>query len=184
MTENECRLCKLLAFLLEYPSASWRKEIADLDDIVGGVGEDGHRKILEDFRDFVADASVLDLQEIYTAAFDLEPSTSLNLTYHLMGDSEDRGKALAGLLRIYRLEGYEATGGELPDYLPLVLEFLALCPQPQEADLLWAGLGTVPALAKRLKNTEHPYAGLMGLAADILQSHIDSPMISEEGGLT
>ena len=74
------------------------------------------------------------------AAFDLDPATSLHLTYHLLGDSEDRGKALARLLWVYHREGYDAVIGELPDYLPMILEFLALCPEPEDATLLWSCL--------------------------------------------
>ena len=117
----------------------------------------------------------MELQEAYTQAFDLDPAASLHLTYHLMGDSEDRGKALAGLLWVYHREGFDAAIGELPDYLPMILEFLALCPEPKDAALLWSCLGTVATLAQRLEEKQHPYASLMGLAADILQPHAVAP---------
>jgi nitrate reductase delta subunit len=175
MTEDERTLCKLLAFLLEYPDTSWSADLAGLNEVVESVADVKYRKMLQEFLSFAGDTPAMELQESYTTAFDLDPATSLHLTYHLMGDSEDRGKALAGLLWIYHREGYDAPIGELPDYLPMILEFISLCPDPGDAVLLWSCLGTVAVLAERLENKKHPYAGLMELAAEIIQPHQDVP---------
>ena len=169
MTENDRMQCKVLALLLEYPSTAWSGELPDLHPLVAAMADEQRRQPLQRFLTYAGNTPPLELQETYTAAFDLDPATSLHLTYHLMGDSEDRGKALAGLLWVYHQAGYDAAIGELPDYLPLMLEFLALCPAPEDADLLWSCLGTVATLAERLEQNQHPYAGLVGLAADILQ---------------
>lgn len=169
MTENDRVQCKLLAFLLEYPDSSWNTELADLNQVVETVIDQQRRELLQSFLTYAENTPLLKLQEIYTSAFDLDPSTSLHLTYHLLGDSEDRGKALAKILWVYHHEGYDAAIGELPDYLPMILEFLALCPEPEEATLLWSCLGTVAALAERLQKDKHPYAGLMELVAEIVQ---------------
>lgn len=173
MTENDRNLCKLLAFLLEYPGASWREEIAEIYEIADTIEAGDKRQIVEIFLAYVSATPPIVIQEAYTSAFDLAPETSLNLTYHLLGDNEDRGKILAGLLQIYRAAGYDATGRELPDFLPLVLEFLAICPELQDAALIWSSLGTVASLAGRLKENLHPYSGLMELAANILRPHIE-----------
>ena len=53
----------------------------------------------------------------------------------------------------------------------MMLEFLSVCPEPEDAALLWSCLGTVAALAERLEEKKHPYAELMRLAANILQPH-------------
>lgn len=169
MNENDRVQCKLLAVLLEYPTASWRADLADLDDVVATVTQTQRRERLRMFLAYAADTPPLELQEAYTAAFDLDSGTSLHLTYHLLGDGEDRGKALARLLWLYHREGYDAAVGELPDYLPLVLEFLALCPEPEDAGLLWSCLSTVSAVAERLEKKHHPYTGLLGAVVDLLQ---------------
>ena len=169
MTENERVQCKLLAFLLEYPAPAWHAELADLHQVIQTVIDSQRRELLQNFLSYAKTTPPLKLQEIYTAAFDLEPATSLHLTYHLLGDSEDRGKALARLLWVYHREGYDAVIGELPDYLPMILEFLALCPEPGDAAMLWSCLGTVAALAERLAENRHPYAGLIRLVDDIIE---------------
>jgi nitrate reductase molybdenum cofactor assembly chaperone NarJ/NarW len=169
MTENDQIQCKVLAFLLEYPDTSWSADLADMETVVDGVADEQRRAVLRGFLAYAGGASPMELQEAYTQAFDLDAATSLHLTYHLMGDSEDRGKALAALLWVYHREGFDAAIGELPDYLPMMLEFLAVCPEPKDAALLWSCLGTVALLAQRLEEKQHPYAKLMGLAADILR---------------
>jgi nitrate reductase delta subunit len=171
MTENDRLQCKLLAFLLEYPDTSWSEGLADLDEVVDEVADEQGKELLRRFLTYAGSTPPIQLQEVYTQTFDLDPATSLHLTYHLMGDSEDRGKALAGLLWIYHREGFDAAIGELPDYLPMMLEFLTVCPEPEDAALLWACLGTVVTLAQRLEDKQHPYVSLMGLAADILQPY-------------
>ena len=175
MTENDRLQCKLLAALLEYPAAEWSAALADLNDVVNMVADERRREHLRIFLEYAGTTPLIKLQERYTSAFDLDPATGLNLTYHLMGDSEDRGKSLAGLLWVYHREGYVAAAGELPDYLPLMLEFLSLCPEPEDASLLWSCLGTVATLAERLEQNRHPYAGLLGVAADLLRPHVGIP---------
>jgi nitrate reductase delta subunit len=174
MTGNEQNLLKLLAFLLEYPTPSWRDELVHLSDLSGMTAENGSGEAIAAFLAYAGTRSLIELQEVYTASFDLDPATSLNLTYHLMGDHENRGKALAGLLQIYRQAGYDASARELPDFLPLMLEFLALCPEPEAAEILRASIGTVAPLAKRLQAAGHPYAPIIRLAAEIIQPLCDA----------
>ncbi|WP_373499897.1 nitrate reductase molybdenum cofactor assembly chaperone [Desulfococcus sp.] len=169
MTENDRMQLKVIGFLLEYPDAAWMNALAGLDGVVAALEDGRGRQALRRFLGYAGGTPGIRLQETYTAAFDLNPSASLNLSYHLMGDSEDRGKALAGLLGVYHREGYDVAAGELPDYLPMVLEFLSVCPEPEGADLLWSCLGKVSTLAAHLEEEGHPYAGLLGLAADILR---------------
>lgn len=180
MTEDERLQCKLVAYLLEYPDAAWSADLAELDGIVATVADARRRDLLRLFLKYAGDTPPLELQEAYTAAFDLDPATSLHLTYHLTGDGEDRGKALAGLLQLYNRAGYDAVAYELPDYLPLVLEFLSLHPEPEDAGLLRSCLGAVTALAERLAEKRHPYANLVGLAADIIHPFQDTPYTTDK----
>ena len=57
--------------------------------------------------------------------FDLTPEHSLHLTHHLFGDDKNRGPALIDLAELYKDYGVEVVANELPDYLPLILEFAA-----------------------------------------------------------
>jgi len=105
--------------------------------------------------------ATLCVKELYTTVFDMNPSTTLNITYHLWGDSAKRADSLARLRQVYLEAGYECTTGELPDYLPLMLEFLALCPQAQGTDLIRECLQALEGLVRRLQETALPYAALL-----------------------
>jgi nitrate reductase delta subunit len=103
----------------------------------------------------------LRLQEEYTRVFDLNPATCLNLTYHKWGDSPERAAGLAKLNQLYLDAGFEWVGGELPDFLPLVLEFLALA--PKEAGVLITGQfrEQIEILGSRLDSLQSTYAGIL-----------------------
>ncbi len=72
--------------------------------------------------------SVVELEALYVATFDFDESAALYLTAHELGDSRRRGQALIELRKLLRAAGFEQTTAELPDYLPLLLEFLAQAP--------------------------------------------------------
>ncbi len=182
MTESDQLQCRILAFLLDYPDTSWRAELFEWADATTEVTNETSRQELRKFIAYAENTSALELQETYTAAFDLDPSTSLHLSYHSTGDNEERGKALAKLLWMYHQEGFDAQIGELPDYLPMILEFLALCPEPRDGVPFRSCLGAVATIAERLAKRHHPYAILLELAADILDNRmaISPHMASKE----
>jgi nitrate reductase delta subunit len=70
---------------------------------------------------------LIELQENYVATFDRSPSHSLHLFEHVHGESRDRGQAMVDLMDEYRRDGFEPLETELPDYVPLFLEFSARC---------------------------------------------------------
>ncbi|HEU4674265.1 MAG TPA: nitrate reductase molybdenum cofactor assembly chaperone [Candidatus Limnocylindrales bacterium] len=75
------------------------------------------------------DAPPTELTERYVATFDLGKRTSLYLTWYLHGDRRQRGQEFVRLKRMYEAAGRRLTGRELPDFLPLVLEFAAVEPE-------------------------------------------------------
>ena len=185
MTENDRMQLKVIGFLLEYPDAAWMNALAGLDGVVAALEDGRGRQALRRFLGYAGGTPGIRLQETYTAAFDLNPSASLNLSYHLMGDSEDRGKALAGLLGVYHREGYDVAAGELPDYLPMVLEFLSVCPEPEGADLLWSCLGKVSTLAAHLEEEGASLCGASGACGrHPAGTGMRHPFRSGKGGLT
>jgi len=125
MTDDTRALTKLLSLCLAYPDAESLAALPEIRAAAAGLGDAQAREALTGFLSRVEAEAGLKLQEHYTAAFDMTPSASLNLTWHLMGDREDRGRALADLLAVYLQAGFEPAVGELPDFLPLMLEFLA-----------------------------------------------------------
>lgn len=158
MTHATKILLKLLSACLAYPDAAVVASLPELESAAAGVGDAPARGRLLDFLSQLRTQPLLALQEHYTAVFDLNPSASLNLTYHLMGDREDRGRALAELIEVYRQAGFEPALNDLPDFLPLLIEFLAAAPQAETHALVRRCLSAVPALAARLRQSGSLYA--------------------------
>ena len=124
------KLLKVLARILEYPSAELQ---ASKDAMVAVVLEDSRlpRKNKEQLLQCIerlCDGELLDLEETYTGTFDKGRATSLLLFEHVHGESRDRGQAMVDLMEQYRANGLEIDAKELPDYLPLFLEYLSTRP--------------------------------------------------------
>jgi len=158
MTEEKQTLLKLLSICIDYPDQTTFEALRDIEREAAGLADSRMQENLFSFTAFLKSQTLLKLQEHYTALFDLNPDTSLNLTYHLMGDREDRGRALAGLVEIYQQAGFEPDADDLPDYLPLMLEFLAVAPEKTNAPLISRCLAAVCGLASRLRERNSMYA--------------------------
>jgi nitrate reductase molybdenum cofactor assembly chaperone NarJ/NarW len=152
---------RLLSALLHYPDDDLLGDLASIETAAARIATGTMRQAIDGFIRYLADHPPMHLRECYTAAFDLSPSTTLNLTWHQHGDSEKRAAALARLQRTYVAAGWERTTGELPDYLPLMLEFLSVCPQPEKADAIWQCLQGIQGFVERLGQTAPAYADLL-----------------------
>jgi hypothetical protein len=83
----------------------------------------------------------------YVRLFDRGRALSLHLFEHIHGESRDRGQAMVNLLEVYRQHGFELSARELPDYMPLFLEYLAQRPQEEALDMLADTLHVMPCSA-------------------------------------
>jgi nitrate reductase delta subunit len=123
---------RVLSLLLSYPSdeiVDGREEIASA---TAGLPAGRARDAIGRFLDHFLATPPLALQQEYVETFDLQKRSSLYLTFFTHGDTRKRGQELLRLKRLYRAAGFILEGAELPDYLPLVLEFAALDPQHGE----------------------------------------------------
>jgi len=172
MTDEQSALLKLLSLCLAYPGA---EALPEMEAAAAGLRDPHARERLVHFITLMKAQPLLKLQEHYTAVFDLNPSGSLNLTYHLMGDREDRGRALAELLEVYGQAGFEPAVNELPDFLPLMLEFLAASSPAEPHPLILRCLAAMPAVAGRLKEAGSPYAVPLELLCEALHATTHGP---------
>jgi len=117
---------------------------------------------------------IYDLQERYVLLFDRSRTLSLNLFEHIHGESRDRGGAMVDLLETYRAGGFEPVGPELPDHLPVLLEFLSTRPLTEARDILADAGHILVALAQRLTRRETPYAPVLAALVAIAQASVDS----------
>ena len=108
--------------------------------------------------DYLDNAPLIRLQENYVATFDRSTSHSLHLFEHIHGESRDRGQAMVDLLEEYRKHGFELSTTELPDYVPLFLEFLAQLPEDQVQALLGDAIHVLAMIGNKLSVVQSPYA--------------------------
>lgn len=116
---------------------------------------------IDAFVDFFNKKQLTFWQEHYVQLFDYSKSASLYLFEHVHGDSKDRGQAMVDLIELYKENGLQMNSAELPDYLPMFLEFLAMQTQEKAEDLLSEIIDIVGFIHKKLNEKDNPYKYLL-----------------------
>ncbi|MDN6297017.1 MAG: nitrate reductase molybdenum cofactor assembly chaperone [Halomonas sp.] len=118
---------RVLARLLDYPTVELQDAAGEMIEIINAERRwpAARRRSLMDWCQRIADADLLELQAEYVELFDKGKATSLLLFEHVHGESRDRGQAMVDLMNEYENAGFELDARELPDYLPLFLEYLS-----------------------------------------------------------
>ncbi|MEZ5831826.1 MAG: nitrate reductase molybdenum cofactor assembly chaperone [Dongiaceae bacterium] len=153
---------KILSVLLTYPEEEMQAAAGALRSAIAGerVLDTPCRARLVALVDELAERDLMDLQERYVFLFDRTRSLSLHLFEHVHGESRDRGQAMVDLRGMYEAAGLEIAANELPDYLPLFLEFLATQPLDEARALLLRTLHIISAIRERLAKRDSIYAGV------------------------
>jgi len=117
---------------------------------------------LERFFGYCRERDLFTLQENYVALFDRGRATSLYLFEHVHGESRDRGQAMIDLLQMYERHGLHLAAGELPDYLPVFLEYLSRLPAAEARSLLAETGEILQAITAQLAKRGSPYGFVVG----------------------
>ena len=158
---------RALAALLEYPDAAFRSRLPELRAALAAPGfAADERSALEGVGAWMADSDGLELEALYVRTFDLDAQADLHLTSHLGTDGDrNRGPDLIRLASHFEQAGWALTARELPDYLPVVLEFAATLDDRAARDLLAGAREALAAITARLEETASPYLPLLRLIA-------------------
>jgi nitrate reductase delta subunit len=156
------KVLKALSGLLTYPSAELQQAVGEISEAIEnepalsfGVRDQLHRLLKE-----LAGDDLYDLQERYVLLFDHTRSLSLHLFEHVHGESRDRGQAMIDLKAQYETAGLVPDPAELPDFLPLFLEFLSTLPAAEARDMLAQPAHILAAMAERLRKRRSAYEGI------------------------
>lgn len=160
-------LFKIASLLLQYPDAERLGAREEIAAAAAGLPS-GRRERVERFIEHWRTTPALELQEGYVVTFDFDKRASLNLSYHLYGDMRQRGIALLRLKRHYAAAGLPLAGGDLPDYLPLMLEFAALASREAAEEALGHFRPAIELVRARLHETGSPHAGLLDAVCEEL----------------
>jgi len=171
---------KALAVLLAYPTADTQAlaraailAIEDEDMVPTQI-----RRSLARLAEDLADGDLFELQERYVWQFDRTRSLSLNLYEHVHGESRDRGQAMVALLELYRSKGVDLSANELPDHLPVFLEFLSLLPNDEAASLLGEAAHVLAAMGERLHRRQSPYRAVFGALTALAAAPADAAALA------
>lgn len=160
---------KVLAHLLSYPDAKLR---AHLSEMRTALHEEcamtpDRLKELDVLIATLGGSDVLDIEAQYVELFDRGRATSLHLFEHVHGDSRDRGPAMIDLAQTYEKAGLFLTPDEMPDYLPVVLQFVSTQPPLQARAFLAEMAHIFNAIFNALQQRNTPYASVLGALMEL-----------------
>jgi len=159
------QIYKVISILLEYPTKDLVTHWDDLNQLITDLPDLSveDKKVLSGFILWASSLSLTKFQAEYVNHFDMTAENSLYLTYHLFDEQDrDRGPALIELAELYKSTGFEISDGELPDYLPLILEYVSTMDDKVSAHaFLQQTSQAADIIARNLEKNESPYAPLV-----------------------
>jgi nitrate reductase molybdenum cofactor assembly chaperone NarJ/NarW len=174
------RTLKSLSLTLSYPSVELQDAMPEIGAILGAdprISPDT-RVALQALADGLGQGDLFDVQESYVMLFDRSRTLSLNLFEHVHGESRDRGGAMVSLIETYREGGFEPATTELPDHLPVLLEFLASRPFVEAQETLADAAHILDALATRLARRESGYDAAFAALSQLAGAQADTEAVA------
>jgi nitrate reductase molybdenum cofactor assembly chaperone NarJ/NarW len=184
MANPRIKTYKALSALLTYPTAELQQAAAEIRDVIAaeGIVPARDRAALDTLIEDIGTRDLYDLQERYTMLFDRSRSLSLHLFEHVHGESRDRGQAMLDLAQLYERHGYHVAANELPDYLPMFLEFLSRLPADEARDMLDEAAHILAALDERLKKRKSVYANVFRALRALARGKLSPAQLPELAG--
>ena len=175
---------KVASALLVYPEEQLIESLGEMAAVLEAEGSlpKAEQRGLEELIADLRTSDLMDAQARYVALFDHARSLSLHLYEHSHGESRDRGQAMVNLLSHYRNKGLELGTSELPDFLPLFLEFLSMQPADEARALLGQTVWVVALLRARLEQRGAPYAAVFRAIEALAPHRADEAAIRETVG--
>lgn len=172
---------RTLAALLGYPSQQLKAHASDLRAAIEGEGAlpATERARLEPLLRALGTDDLLDLQAAYSELFDRSRSLSLHLFEHVHGDSRERGQAMIDLGQQYLAGGYLLEANELPDFVPVFLEYASCLPPSEARETLGQPAHVFAALAERLDKRQSLYASIFHCLVKLAGVQPDAGALAE-----
>lgn len=175
------RTLKSLSLLLSYPTLDLQQAMPEIGGVLGSDTRltAGTRRALRPLVEELGGRDIYDLEEQFVMLFDRSRTLSLNLFEHVHGESRDRGGAMVSLLDTYREGGFEPATSELPDHLPVLLEFLSTRPFAEIQDTLADAAHIFEALNARLVRRDSPYGAVFAALLQLAGARADQAAVAE-----
>ena len=175
------RSLRVLSRLLTYPKADTQSHMGELKQV---LSDDGFLKAktlkkLTAFMDEFAGMDLMDAQETYVELFDRGRAHCLHLFEHVHGESRFRGQAMIDLAGRYAEKGLEIGVGELPDYLPVFLEFISICEPEEGLETLAQAAPVIATIGEKLKRQKSGYASVFKAIAELSGAKLNQKEIEK-----
>jgi nitrate reductase delta subunit len=173
---------RVLARLLGYPGTELRSHLPEMRDVLRAEGAVtvGRLAELDVLMDALSNSDPLDAEAAYVQLFDRGRATSLHLFEHVHGDSRDRGPAMVDLAQTYDQAGLYLAPGELPDYLPVVLEFVSTQPPREARAFLNEMTHIFNAIFSALQQRQSAYASVIGALLELAGEQAQAVKVAPE----
>ena len=175
------RTLKALSLVLSYPTRELQHAMPEIGGVLASDTRltAAARRALRPLVGELSGRDVYDLQETYVGLFDRSRTLSLNLFEHVHGESRDRGGAMVSLVEMYRAAGFDPVTSELPDHLPMLLEFLSTRPFAEVQETLADAAHILEALNARLDRRESPYGAVFAALLQLSGAKADKAAVAE-----
>ncbi|WP_281857841.1 nitrate reductase molybdenum cofactor assembly chaperone [Litoreibacter halocynthiae] len=175
------RTLKAISLILSYPTRELQEAMPEIGGVLAAESRltTAARRALRPLVEAISESDIYELQEQYVMLFDRSRTLSLNLFEHVHGESRDRGGAMVSLVETYRDGGFEPVTSELPDHLPVLLEFLATRPADEAQDILADAAHIFDALTERLARRESAYGAVFTALLQLSGAKVDSAAVAE-----
>lgn len=172
---------KVLSLLLAYPSADLQSAMPELKVALEEDKALGKRELnlLVRLIDDIGKHDLYDAQERYVFLFDRTRTLSLHLFEHVHGESRDRGQAMVDLMSMYEADGFEIDAKELPDYLPMFLEYLSNKPETEARELLGQTAHIITVMKERLRKRNSIYVNVFVVLEAIAKGKPDAKLVRD-----
>jgi nitrate reductase delta subunit len=172
---------KCLSALLSYPSAELQGAVGEIRRALAQDQALGRSALaaLDRLLARIESQALLDLQADYTGLFDGSRALSLHLFEHVHGESRERGAALVALAQQYLAHGAYIADGEMPDFIPLFLEFLTFLDADEARERLGQPAHVLAVLEDRLRERGSPYAAVLGAMLELSRAKPNATAVAE-----
>jgi len=174
------RTLKALSLILSYPTLELQEAMPEIGGVLASDTRltGAARRALRLIVTALGERDIYALQEAYVSLFDRSKSISLNLFEHVHGESRDRGGAMVSLVETYREAGFDPISSELPDHLPVLLEYLAMQPAEEAKDVLADAAHIFEVISTRLERRESNYAAIFAALLQLSEQETDKSVVA------
>ena len=173
---------RVLAHLLRYPDAALRAHTAELQQALHTEAALPAARLaeLDALLRHLSTQPALDVESEYVELFDRGRRTALHLFEHVHGDSRDRGPAMVDLIQTYEKAGLFLGPNELPDFLPVVLEFASTQPPQQAREFMGEIAHIVRVIFSALAGRQSPYASVLAAVLELAGEKAEAVAVAPE----